>query len=84
MTIPEMIAYVLAVTQFLKEFLAKLKITIGGTSAIVLSILVSAAVTFYAKAGNPFTTSWIVDFIQVVIGANMGYKVMNSKGSVTP
>lgn len=81
MTVPEMVAYVLAGTQFIKEALSKVKINLQGTGAIVLSVLVSIAVVFYGKIGTPFSYSWIVDFIQVVIAANMGYKVLAGKGS---
>lgn len=83
MGIPEMIGVVLAVTQFIKEFLSRIKITVQGTGAIVLSVLCSIGVVLYAKIGTPFTASWITDFIQVVIAANMGYKVFAGKGSIT-
>lgn len=83
MGIPEMVGIVLGGTQVVKEFLAKLKITISGTAAIVLSVLVSAAVVIYSiPTGTPITTM-ITTFIQVVIAANMGYKILAGKGSTS-
>lgn len=83
MDIAVMIGYVLAGTQFIKETLSKLKITVQGTGAVILSIVVSLAVVFYGHLGTAFSLTWITDFIQVVIAANMGYKVFAGKGTTT-
>lgn len=80
MDIAGMIAIVLTGTQFIKETLSKLHIVIGGIAAIVLSVLVSAAVVFYFNIGQPFSSKLIYDFIQVVVAANMGYKILAGKG----
>ena len=82
MSIPELVAIVLAGTQFIKELLAKFKIIVKGTGAIILSVLVSAAVCVYFQLGQPFTLNFITNFIQVAIAANMGYKVLSGRGSV--
>jgi hypothetical protein len=83
MGIPEMVGIVLGGTQVVKEFLAKLKITISGTVAIVLSVLVSAAVVIYSiPTGTPIITM-ITTIIQVAIAANMGYKILAGKGSTS-
>ena len=78
MTIPEMIGYVLAGTQFLKKALEKapfnLKLEKG--IAVAVSAIVALAVVFYRyqSAGLGFAlVPMFTDYIQVVIGANMTY-----------
>ena len=78
MSIPEMIAYVLAGTQFLKTALGKppFNLKVEKTVAVVASVIVAVAVVFYKYqlAGLGFAVvPMFTDFIQVVIGANMSY-----------
>lgn len=83
MGIPEMVGIVLGGTQVVKEFLGKFKITIQGTAAVVVSVLVSAVVVVYVQYGSTPITTMITTFIQVVIASNMGYKILAGKGSTS-
>jgi len=78
MSIPEMIAYVLAGTQFLKTALGKVpfNLKLEKTAAVVLSVIVAVGIVFYKyqEAGLGFAlVPMFTDFVQVVIGANMSY-----------
>lgn len=78
MSIPEMIGYVLAGTQFLKTALGKapFNLKVEKTAAVVASVIVALAVVFYKyqDAGLGFAiVPMFTDFVQVVIGANMSY-----------
>jgi hypothetical protein len=80
MDIAKMILEVAAVTQFIKNALAKLNINwkIQGAAAVVLSVLVSIGVvlTHWLQSGEPFNFALVITIIKVAIGANAGYSLL--------
>jgi hypothetical protein len=78
MNIATMIATTLAVTQFLKNALAKVNVVVEKTMAVILSVVVSVGVVlyFYVSTGRPITAQIVIDVIQVAIGANAGYSLI--------
>jgi hypothetical protein len=89
MSIPEMIGYVLAGTQFLKTALGKppFNAKVEKAAAVVASVIVAVAVVFYKyqAAGLGFQlVPMFTDFVQVVIGANMSYGLLKVARAACP
>lgn len=82
MNVAEMIVTVGLATEFLKRAAAKANLVIKGAAAVVLSIVVSGAVVAYfaIQAGEPFTFQLIVYWLQVAVGANAGYALVEKAG----
>lgn len=79
-SIAVMIAYTAAGTQFIKLALAKrpLCINIEKVAAVVLSCIVAAVVVVFAYLNfdKALNLHVFLDFVQVAIGANMGYSLL--------
>jgi ABC-type Mn2+/Zn2+ transport system permease subunit len=78
MTVAELAASTLVVTQFLKNFLDKLKIKVEGVGAVILSVLVSIGVVLfsYVQNGQALNFGMIVLIVQVIIASNAGYSLI--------
>ena len=78
MSVAEMIALVAVVTEFIKKALAVIKINLEGTAARIVSWLVAVGVVLFDVIQNSKPLNWglIVTLIQVIIGANVGYKLV--------
>jgi len=78
MSLAEMIALVAVVTEFIKKVFAKFGVSIEGMVARILSWIVAAGVVAYdaIQNGKPFDWSLVVILTQVIIGSNVGYKLV--------
>lgn len=79
MDIPKLIGIVAVVTETIKKLLLKyVHVDLKGQAAVVLAIIVSAGVVVFEslKTGQALgiPTFWV--FLQVVIGATIGYAIV--------
>jgi len=72
------IALTLVITEFFKKLFSNLKINVTGAGAWILSALVSFFVCLYYQIDNFNLATFIVTFIQTLLGANAGYIAINN------
>lgn len=78
MNVPECLALVVAVTEFLKKALKSvLKVEVKGQAAVILAVLVSVAVVFVkaVQTGTAINLALLPFLIQVAIGSTIGYSI---------
>jgi hypothetical protein len=81
MSIAEMIALVAVVTEFIKKALATVKVNLEGKAAMFVSWGVAAGVVLFdvIQNGKVFNLALVAVLLQVIIGSNIGYKLLKGK-----
>lgn len=78
MNVPELLAVVVAATEFFKKAITKVfRVEMKGKAAVILAVLVSVGVVFVkAILGDvPLTLALVPTLVQVIIGSTMGYSI---------